>query len=70
MKHICTGFAGSSLLRHTRLGAFPTKLSRVQLATDWEALHPVGPETGAPMRWNRLYADGHVVGADQFNKAK
>ncbi len=52
----------------TRRGAFPAKLSRVQLATDWQSLHPVSPADGSPTRFNVLYADGHVVGADSVYK--
>ena len=55
----------SAITRYTRRGAFPARISRVQLATDWQAIHPVSPTDGAPMRFNVLFADGHVVGADQ-----
>ncbi len=55
----------TSITRYTRRGAFPASLARTQLATDWVAIHPVSPADGAPMRFNVLFADGHVLSADQ-----
>jgi prepilin-type N-terminal cleavage/methylation domain-containing protein/prepilin-type processing-associated H-X9-DG protein len=58
----------NAITRYTRRGAMPANTARVQLATDWQAIHPVSPADGAPLRYNILYADGHVLGADQSFK--
>ncbi|HEY2342911.1 MAG TPA: type II secretion system protein, partial [Chthoniobacteraceae bacterium] len=58
----------NAITRYTRRGAMPANTARVQLATDWQAIHPVSPVDGAPLRFNILYADGHVFGADQAFK--
>jgi len=55
----------TGVIRYSFRGAFPAKLSKVRLATDWSSIHPVSPVDGAPLRCNVVYADGHVVGADQ-----
>ncbi len=54
----------TGVIRYTFRGAFPARMSRVQLCTDWQAIHPINPADGAPMRFNILYADGHVFSAD------
>jgi prepilin-type N-terminal cleavage/methylation domain-containing protein len=42
-----------------RRGAFQIPPSRLQLASDWQALHMSKDATGAPMIY-AVYADGHV----------
>ncbi len=55
----------TGIMRYSFRGAFLARLSKVRLATDWQSIHPVSPVDGAALRCNVLYADGHVVGADQ-----
>jgi prepilin-type N-terminal cleavage/methylation domain-containing protein/prepilin-type processing-associated H-X9-DG protein len=60
---------------YTRRGAYPRKLSKVQMAADWEGIHlvylPAQPANGLTPavqagfigRFNIVYADGHILPA-------
>jgi prepilin-type N-terminal cleavage/methylation domain-containing protein/prepilin-type processing-associated H-X9-DG protein len=60
---------------YTRRGAYPKRLSKVQLAADWSAIHsvylPAQPANGGTpavqggyaKRFNIVYADGHLLPA-------
>jgi len=58
------GESTAVITRYTRRGAFPAKLSRIILASDWQAVHAnsLGGSVAAGFAMNiyAVYADGHA----------
>lgn len=59
--------AGSPVIMSRRRGMTTIPASRLQLASDWQALHISTDRGGAPMLY-AVYADGHVKTSRRFKR--